>query len=253
MRKIFLGSIIAFSLSFLLISIVKNAIITTKEPILKTVPRASINKSVAKVINIKEKVIKKEAVTKKTDYLNSWKLSATIIGTTSYAMVIKGRDSKVLRLKDGLESYTVKKILKNKVLFVNGSESVWLYIKSAFKKINNSIAKVAMPKVGTIVIRKASFKSNILNPEKLLKTVNIVPEIQSGIFKGLRIQHLLEGSFLYRHGLRQKDIINKINGKKLLSIADSITAYQNVTKNVKFSLSVLRDNKVEELKYEIVK
>ena len=147
MNKLFLGSIISFCLSLLAISIVKNAIITTEEPILKTIPRANINKSVAKVINIKAKTIKKAAVTKKTDYLNSWKLSATVTGTTAYAMVIKGRDSKVLRLNDGLESYTVKKILKSKVLFVNGNESVWLYIKSAFKKVNNNITKVPMPKV----------------------------------------------------------------------------------------------------------
>ena len=45
----------------------------------------------------------------------------------------------------------------------------------------------------------------------------------------------------------------EINGKKLVSIADGLSAYQNISSNKKFSISVLRDNTIKELKYEVVK
>ena len=251
MRKIFLGSALAFCLSLVLISSIKYLMITIEEPSLKTISNVAINKNIGNVINIKDKVAHKQ-VTKNVNYLNSWKLSATAIGSTPYAMVIKGRDSKILRLNSSLENYKVKQILKNKVLFEKGNDKTWLYIKDAIVKVRHSVLKV-MPKVGTFVMRKTTFKRNFLRPEKLLKTLNIVPEMVRGIFNGLKIKYLLEGSFLYKYGLRQDDIIKSINGKKLVSISDGISAYQNISTSKKFSVSVLRDNKIKELKYEIVK
>ena len=252
MKKIILGSLLSIVFAFLIISVLKFFITIPKIPQLRDVKVVKIDKKVSKVFDIKEKIVVQKKVNN-TNYLNSWKLTATIVGSKSFAMVIKGRDSKVLRINDILEGYKVKQIKKDKMLLSTKSDDVWLYIKTKKIKLqHNGIVKVAS-KVGTYSIRKASFNRNVLKPEKLLKTVNILPEMESGRFQGMKVQSLLEGSFLYVYGLRQGDIIKKINGKKLLSIADGITAYQNISTSSKFSLSVLRDNKIEEFKYEIIK
>ena len=252
MKKIILGSLLSIVFAFLIISVLKFFITIPKIPQLRDVKVVKIDKKVSKVFDIKEKIVVQKKVNN-TNYLNSWKLTATIVGSKSFAMVIKGRDSKVLRINDILEGYKVKQIKKDKMLLSTKSDDVWLYIKTKKIKLQkNGIVKVAA-KVGTYSIRKASFNRNVLKPEKLLKTVNILPEMESGRFQGMKVQSLLEGSFLYVYGLRQGDIIKKINGKKLLSIADGITAYQNISTSSKFSLSVLRDNKIEEFKYEIIK
>lgn len=252
MNKLILGGLISASCALFILSIIAYFITVPKKPEVRDVKIIEVKGYISKSMDVKDKVVIKRNINK-TNYLNSWKLSATIIGNKSFAMVIKGQDSKVLRIDDILEGYTVKKIEKNKILFSTNSDDVWLYIKSKKVKLQNSGINKVVAKVGTYTMRKASFKRNILRPEKLLKTVNIVPEMESGRFEGMKVTSLLEGSFLYMYGLRQGDIIKKINNKKLLSIADGITSYQNISTSTKFSLSVLRDNKIKEFKYEIVK
>ena len=250
-KKVFLGSFIAFALALLCVSIVDLFISSVSEPKLKDIKNITLNGNIANAINIKDKVIIKKNITN-ANYLDSWKLSGTIIGKTSYIMVRKGREHKLLKLNDTLEEYKIKSIKKDKALFVEGNDQIWLYIIKKRYNAQNNIAKV-IPKQGTIVIRSSQFKRTILKPERLLKSVNIMPEIQGGVFQGFKIKSLLEGSFLYMHGIRQDDIIKKINGKKLVSIADGLSAYQNISSNKKFSISVLRDNTIKELKYEVVK
>jgi type II secretion system protein C len=251
MKKIIIGSFIAFSFALLVASIIGYFITVPKDINLRDVKIVKIDDKLSKTINIADKVVVAKTVNS-TNYLNAWKLSATIIGKTSMAMVLKGRDSKILKLKDSLEGYEVKKIEKDKVLFSTATDDVWLYIKTDKVQLNNPVLAV-VPTVGTYNIREASFKRYLLTPERLLKTINIMPEVIEGKFRGMKVVSLLEGSFLYSNGLRQGDIIQKINGKKLLSIADGISAYQNISTSSKFTISVLRDNKIEEFKYEIVK
>jgi len=252
MKKVFLGALITFSFALLVIACLRFFIFIPETPNIRDLKVTEINGKISTVLSIRDKeVIKK--TTNNTNYLNSWKLSATIIGKNSFAMVIKGRDSKVLRLNDALEGYKVSKIEKGKILFSSKTDDIWLYIKTKKLKLNNTgIAKV-MPQKGIFTIRQGYINRYLKKPERLLKSVNIMPESINGKFTGMKIKGLLEGSFLYQNGLRKGDLIQKINGKKLLSIADGITAYQNITTSSKFSLSVLRDNKIEEFKYEIVK
>ena len=252
MKKLFLGSIIAFCLAFVVSSSLNLILLDTKDVKLKTLSYVNISSDISRVINMKDKVIAPSKNVSNTQYINSWKLTGTIIGKTSFAMVIKESNSKILRIDGQLEGFKVKKILKEKVLFSSKDEDIWLYIKRKNVKLQNLVNKV-IPASGSFSIRKATFKRTILSPERLLKTINIIPELVDGRFKGFKVKHLLEGSFLYMHGLRQDDIIKKINGKKLLSMADGINAYQGIASNNKFSISVLRDNKIKEIKYEVVK
>jgi type II secretory pathway component PulC len=93
----------------------------------------------------------------------------------------------------------------------------------------------------------------LAKPETLAKTINIIPVVKDGIFEGFHIVSLMEGTFFYSFGLRQGDYIKKINGKKLVSMSDGIYAYQNILTSKKFTISVLRNNTIKELKYEIIK
>ena len=252
MKKTIIGSFISFSFALVVVAIVGYVVTVPSSVNLRDVKTINVKDAISSSINIQDKQEVKKTVNS-VDYLNSWKLSATVISTNSFAMVIKGKDSKILKLKDELEGYEVKKIQKEKVLFSTNTDDVWLYIKSKKPKTQNFGVHKVMPKVDTFNIRRATFKRNVLRPERLLKTVNIMPEMVSGKFHGMKVVSLLEGSFLYMYGLRKGDIIKKINGKNLLSIADGISAYQNIASSKNFTISVLRDNKIEEFKYAIVK
>jgi type II secretory pathway component PulC len=251
MKNIINNSLISFAIALLLVAIIGYFVTIPTSINLRDVKVVTVDASVSSALDIKDKVIVKKTVNS-TVYLNAWKLSATVIGKTSFAMVLKGRNSKILKLDDTLEGYKVSKINKDKVLFSKNTDDIWLYVKTKKLKINNAVHKV-VPLVGTYTMRKATFKRNILKPERLLKIVNIVPDMKSGRFEGMKVVSLLEGSFLYMYGLRKDDVIKRINGKRLLSIADGINGYQNIASSSKFTISVLRDNKIEEFKYEIVK
>ena len=251
MKNIILGSLISFSFGVLALSIIDFFITNKEEVHYKGIENIIFSNNISKTINIKDEIIIKKQTTN-TNYLNSWKLNGTIISKISFAMVLKGRENKLLKLDNILEGYKLKKIEKDKVMFSRENDDIWLYIKKRKFITKANIARV-LPKAGTIVIRQGQFNRTLARPENLLKTVNIMPEIHNGIFQGFKIKVLLEGSFLYMHGLRKDDIIKKINGKKLVSMADGISAYQNIASNKKFSISVLRNNTIKELKYEVIK
>ena len=251
MKKLFIGSLISISLALLALSILNIFIVNVQKISFKDIKYVKTTSNISNSINIKDKVIKVKSVTN-TNYIESWKLTATVLGSPSYAMVVKGRIGKVLEMNDTLEDYQVKKIEKHKVLFSNKTENIWLYMKTKkYKNIN--VKKKVMPIAGHIVMRQAYVKKYLKKPERLLKTVNIMPKIESGVFNGFVIKSLLEGSFLYNYGLRKGDIIKKINGKKLVSMSDGISGYESMSSSRNFSISILRDNKIRELKYEIVK
>ena len=252
MNKLILGGLISSSFALLILSVLGYFITIPIKPEVRNVKTIEVLGQISNAMDVKDKVIVKKTINN-TNYLNSWKLSATVLGTNSFAMVLKGKKSKVLKLKDTLEGYEVKKIEKDKILFSTLKDDVWLYIKTKKVIINNPGISKVMPRVGIFNIRQASFKRNVLQPEKLLKTINVLPEMNDGVFQGMRVSQLLEGSFLYMNGLRKGDVIKKINRKRLVSLADGIAGYQNIATSKKFSISVLRDSKIKELKYEIVK
>jgi len=248
MKKTIIGSFISFSFALVVVAIVGYVVTIPSAVKLRDVKTINVKDAISSSINIQDKQEVKKTVNS-VDYLNSWKLSATVISTKSYAMVIKGRDSRILELSDDLEGYEVKKIEKDKVLFSTNTDDIWLYIKSK-KTTPRDVTRVSKRK-NNFQIKKRTFSQFMKSPEKLLKTINIMPEMNQNIFQGMKVVSILEGSFLYRYGLRKGDIIKKINGKKLLSIADGISAYQNILSSNRFSIAVLRDNKIEEFKYDV--
>ncbi|BFU78362.1 hypothetical protein ALC152_15770 [Arcobacter sp. 15-2] len=248
MKKTIIGSFISFSFALVVVAIVGYVVTVPSSVNLRDVKTINVKDAISSSINIQDKQEVKKTVNS-VDYLNSWKLSATVISTNSFAMVIKGKDSKILKLKDELEGYEVKKIQKEKVLFSTKTDDIWLYIKSKKRTLKN-VTRVSKRK-NSFSIKKRTFSQFMKSPEKLLKTINIMPEMSNNIFQGMKVVSILEGSFLYRYGLRKGDIIKKINGKKLLSIADGISAYQNILSSNRFSIAVLRDNKIEEFKYDV--
>lgn len=250
MKNFLLNSIISFSFALLVVSVITFIFKIPQDVNIHNVKIVQVNDMISQSMNIKDKVQIQKTVNN-TNYLNSWKLSATILGKNSFAMVLKDKKSKVLRLNDMLEGYSVKKIEKEKVLFTTTTDDIWLYTKTKQVNTNNPGINKVLPPSTAFILSKNSFKKNIQNPERLLSTVNIIPDIQSGRFEGMKVEYIQEGSFLYVYGLRKGDVIKKINNKKLLSIADGITAYQNIASSNRFSISVLRDNKIKEIRYEV--
>ena len=249
MRNVIINGLISFSVALFVVSIINYFVSIPSQINLHDVKMVLVNDAISQSINIQDKEIASKTVNN-TNYLNTWKLSATIVGKDSVAMVLKGRISKILKLKDELEGYEVKNIQKEKVLFSNKTDDIWLSIKSNKITTNQSVSKV-VSKVEKYQIKRRVFQKNIGQPERLLNTINIIPEMINNNFQGMKVVSLLEGSFLYLYGLRKDDIIKKINGKSLLSLSDGISAYQNILRSNTFTISILRDNNIEEFKYDV--
>ena len=250
MKKILLGSAISFSLGILFISFIHALFSFVVKPDLKLMKSVKITSDISNSFNINDKIIEQKNVSQ-TNYLNSWKLNITVLGKPSYAMLSRGRENKLLQVNDILEGHKLVKIDKHKVLFSENRDDIWLYMKSN-KVINNNIKKV-MNGIDIVQMSKKHVDKYLRKPERLAKTINILPEIKGGIFQGFRVKWLMEGTLFYRYGLRVGDLIQKINGKKIVSMADGIYSYQKILDSKKFSISVLRNNKIKEIKYEIVK
>lgn len=250
MKKLIIGIIYSVSIAFLLSVVARYLLLIEEKVIIPTLSDIKLDGSIANLLNVKDKT----EITKTVDntvYLNSWKLMATVVGSkSSYALVVREKESKVLKLGDMLEGYQVAVIEKDKILCTIENQDIWLNMKQDFvEQGDGKIVKVQDPT--KFDLRKAMIDTELRNPDQLLQQISIVPILDGPEFKGLKVNYVREGAFLYVFGFRVGDILTKYNGRKLTSLSDAMGVYQSVLTSQKFSITVLRNNEEKELTYEV--
>jgi type II secretion system protein C len=247
-KKLLLGLLYSVVLAFLVAKSANFFLVVEKDVEIKINDEAPLDMSMANAINIKDE-IKVEKKTTQTNYINSWKLMATIVGDNSYALVVREKKSKVLRIDSMIEGYKVKKIEKDKILCSSPYTDTWLHMKKVTVQSNGQVAQAPDPT--SFTLRRAMVDTKLRRPDELLQEINIKPLLHNNRFDGLKVSYIREGGFLYNYGLRIGDVITKFNGKRLNSLSDGINVYQKVLNAQKFSVTIKRKNREKELFYEV--
>ncbi len=87
----------------------------------------------------------------------------------------------------------------------------------------------------------------------LIENFGVAPNVQEGRIEGFRVSNVPENSLPYQYGLRSGDIIRRVNGVLIDSLARAFTVYQQIlNSNVKsVTVEVLRNNKPVLLTYQL--
>ena len=115
---------------------------------------------------------------------------------------------------DRIQNAVVKTILDGKVVLRVGDKDEILSIEDAFtsetgkgNRIHDSTDEAA----STITVKRADLRRSLRNINKLLSQVHVRPHFRDGREDGLEVTQIQRGSIFASLGLKDGDIIQKIN------------------------------------------
>jgi len=165
--------------------------------------------------------------------------------------------------KEGDIIYDAKiiKISKEKVYFEYDNKQVYLNLENkageggfiVSKELissddKNKINVVSQKIPEEVISMDVDFEKTItelINDKNLIQNLNLTPNINEGKIDGFKVSNLPENSVPYQYGLRNGDIVRRVNGILVDSIATGFSIYnqiKNSNTNI-VTVEVLRDNK----------
>lgn len=199
-------------------------------------------------------------------------LNLTLIGTVtagpdSLAVIAKGKETGVYRLKEKIGDAVLEEIARNHVILRHrdGSRETLAVTESspgsvaaethreAAPKAAKSKSKSGIKEVGENrwLIPKETAERARGNINDLLKQARLEPRIVDGQTKGFVVRMIRPGSFLALLGLSLNDVVMEINNVELNSPERALQIMQQLREARHISVSLLRNNKPVTFEYEI--
>ncbi|MBD3809332.1 MAG: hypothetical protein IE884_02240 [Sulfuricurvum sp.] len=94
-------------------------------------------------------------------------------------------------------------------------------------------------------------RAELLSKSNDLKTLSKTIDITLIANQGFKIVSIQTGSIFDRFGLRQGDIIQKVNNKKMVTYSDALAMYREIPQMRSICISITRNNLKKDLIYEI--
>jgi general secretion pathway protein C len=153
------------------------------------------------------------------------------------------------------------KIEKDKVYFEYDNKTISLNLENKPTETGIIISKdslsldekqkvnIISPKIPEKVISMdVDFEKTIgelVNDKNLIQNVNLTPNVNEGKIEGFKVSNLPENSIPYQYGLRNGDIVKRVNGILIDSMSTAFNVYNQIkNSNVQVvTVEILRDNK----------
>ncbi|MBP9024255.1 MAG: hypothetical protein KBH06_13720 [Spirochaetes bacterium] len=179
-------------------------------------------------------------------------LLGTVTGSPSLAraMIRSASENKVEIFKIGSSAwgYTLVRILKTKVLLKSGSNEFELDMLK--QEGSSSGPQSGFQPATKKTISKAELLTKIQgNMDNMLKGMRAGPYREDGQIKGYKIMGLSKDNMLYELGIRQGDIIMRINGHPIDSTQKLFELWQKLPQEPKALIDIKRGNETTTLDY----
>ena len=188
--------------------------------------------------------------------LNNWKLQALYEeGKRGFAVVLISGKTHFINQSETLQGYTLNSIEAKSAYFMRNGKRFKLSLDTVGSKIKQVLQTASeelnVQELHSGIITREEINKRIQNPKLIWSEINISVFIQRSKFKGFVVRNVKKGSIFEHLGLRRSDIIVSANGEPLDSIEKVQTLYKNVDNISALVLGVQRNDKIEELRYEI--
>jgi general secretion pathway protein C len=186
--------------------------------------------------------------------LNLRLIGTTVFGDKSTA-IIEDLDTKtrgVYRLRDAIKGYILSIIDADSVTLTSGSRSLTLTraavgdqpdADSFFTKIDDSTWLVSADKASDMVSNIDQYAGQII----------AFQHREQGEAAGFKIRHLKDGNDFEKLGLKNNDIIKRVNGLEVNDLTDVLKAVYQLSDETEFTVEVERGEGTQDLNYRLDK
>jgi type II secretion system protein C len=198
-----------------------------------------------------------EAVSDIMSSLASMKLVATIIGEgSSLAVINVAKKDEVVTQGQTVGGFTVKQIIRNKVVLTNGAKDGILRMKfgeadevqqTAAAQPSPAPSKDETPGVIKKEMSRREFETMIDPPDRVMREVGFATVSRDGKPYGIQITFVKPGSLLQTLGFLPGDILISANNKTLNSPEEGFTAYQMMKNEDTVDFKVDRQGRFNQL------
>jgi len=158
----------------------------------------------------------------------------------------------VYRLAEIIQGYTITTILNDSVTLTKQDQELVLMLAQGgnsplsdqfFKKVDENSWKVSADKITDMV-------SNI---DQYVGQVIAYQHRENGKPAGFRIRHLKEGNDFEKMGIKNEDIIKRVNGIDVNDISSVVKAVYQLSGDTNFTVEVERDGQKQMQNYQLDK
>jgi len=182
-------------------------------------------------------------------------LLGTVTGNEQNAFaVIEETDKRkqgLYKIGDSVQNATVKKILREKVVLRVGEKDEILTMEesAASRRDKGRGPSKSTGRGSTITVNRKDIQSSLKDINKLMSEVRIRPHFKDGQSDGLSVSRIKGGSVFSKLGLRNGDIVQKINGEPINSPDEVLALYEKLKSGSRVSLEVTRKGEPKTMNY----
>jgi len=182
-------------------------------------------------------------------------LLGTVTGSEQNAFaVIEETDKRkqgLYKIGDSVQNATVKKILREKVVLRVGTKDEILTMEesAASRRDKRRRPSKSTARGSTITVSRKDIQNSLKDINKLMSEVRIRPHFKDGESDGLSVSRIKGGSVFSKLGLRNGDIVQKINGEPINSPDEVLALYEKLKSGSRVSLEVTRKGEPKTMNY----
>ncbi len=192
------------------------------------------------------------------------KLWGTVTGSEEQAYAViedtQKREQNLYRVGDSIQNAIVKMIRRAKVVLqVDGRDEVLAMEEiqqGGSRKTFSSRSSPSRPSTSGIRTQRVSMKRSMITDaindvSKLMTQVKIQPHMQDGQPNGLAISNIMPNSIFRRMGLRNGDILKKVEGQDIRTVDDALRLYDSMKTADNVSVEIERRGSTRTIDYTI--
>jgi len=190
------------------------------------------------------------------------KLLGTVAGDVknAYAVIMdhKKRQQNLYRVGDPVQTAIVNEIRRGSVILKVGDDKEILTMDddpnmalSKSDKTRNNIYQAEPQSDGKITLARKDLQKSMRNINQLMSQIRIRPHFNRGRPDGLSVNNIKRQSIFNKMGLRNGDIIQGVNGKKIKTVDDVMSLYQQLSSVSDVDLEIKRRGKSMNMQYQI--
>ncbi len=193
------------------------------------------------------------------EQIKNMKLKGTYLGGDASFMIIEdGGKSDFIYIGEEYKGYELVKVSERKVGLKKNGKNYYVVLSdeenspsaSTYHDSQTEMHQQRAPGEPAVISHR-ELKEYIKDPNKIWKNIRIQEQRNNGQISGFRVNYVKKGSFFDTSGLKSGDVIKRIDGNEIKSLADVMQYYTNVDSLDSLSLTVERGGNELELDFSV--